>query len=197
MFLLVGGSIFLGKATYYRLIRIMENLLMGLRVQTFTHLHRLSLAEHTASRKGALVARVTSDVETLTQFVAWGALSWIINPAQILGVLVVMAVYSWQLLLVTLLVHLPLVPVLRWMQRRQLRAYDKVRTRVSETLSVVSESLQGIDVVRSYGYREVTRSRLHGTIDRQYRQQMRAQRYFSLVLPLTDITGIAAIAAVM
>ena len=60
--LLVGGSILLGKATYYRLLRTMENLLMGLRVQTFTHLHRLSLAEHTASRKGALVARVTSDV---------------------------------------------------------------------------------------------------------------------------------------
>lgn len=195
--LLVGGSILLGKATYYRLLRTMENLLMGLRVQTFTHLHRLSLAEHTASRKGALVARVTSDVETLTQFVAWGALSWIINPAQILGVLVVMATYSWQLLLVTLLVHLPLVPVLRWMQRRQLRAYDQVRTRVSDTLSVVSESLQGVDVVRAYGYREATRSRLHGTIDRQYRQQMRAQRYFSLVLPLTDITGIAAIAAVI
>ena len=195
--LLVGGSILLGKATYYRLLRTMENLLMGLRVQTFTHLHRLSLAEHTASRKGALVARVTSDVETLTQFVAWGALSWIINPAQILGVLVVMATYSWQLLLVTLLVHLPLVPVLRWMQRRQLRAYDQVRTRVSDTLSVVSESLQGVDVVRAYGYREATRSRLHGTIDRQYRQQMRAQRYFSLVLPLTDIIGIAAIAAVI
>ena len=80
--LLVGASILLGRATYYRLMRTAEDFLMGLRVRTFAHLHRLSMAEHTASRRGALVARVTSDVETLTQFAQWGAVSWIINLIQ-------------------------------------------------------------------------------------------------------------------
>ena len=44
------------------------------------------------------------------------------------------------------------------MQRKQLQAHDRVRSRVSDTLSVVSEAIQGVDVVRSYGYRRKTRA---------------------------------------
>jgi putative ABC transport system ATP-binding protein len=196
MFLSIAGMA-LGKATYYRLAKTAENVLMGLRIRTFEHLHKLSIADHVQARKGAYTARVTSDVETLTQFAQWGAIAWIINSIQIFAVLVIMIVYSWHLSIVTLLVHAPLFPVLRWMQRRQLRAHDRVRSRVSDTLSVVSESIQGVDVVRSYGYRQKTRSKLHHAISDQYKEQMVAQKYFSFVLPITDIIGVAAIAAVV
>ncbi|MBH02377.1 MAG: multidrug ABC transporter ATP-binding protein [Acidimicrobiaceae bacterium] len=196
MFLSIAGMA-LGKATYYRLAKTAEDVLMGLRIRAFEHLHKLSIADHVQARKGAYTARVTSDVETLTQFAQWGAIAWIINSIQILAVLVIMVVYSWHLSIVTLLVHAPLFPVLKWMQRRQLRAHDRVRSRVSDTLSVVSESIQGVDVVRAYGYRRKTRSKLHHAIDDQYKEQMVAQKYFSFVLPITDIIGVAAIAAVV
>ena len=194
---LVAIGISLERITYLRLTRTAEDVLYGLRVRTFAHLHRLSLAEHTASRTGVLTARVTSDVEALTKFAQWGAVAWIISAVQIVAVLVIMLVFSWQLALVTLLVHVPLLPVLRSVQRGQLRAYDRLRTRVSETLARVSESVLGMDVIRAYGQREVNRGDLHEAVDQQYRQQMRAMRYFSLVLPLTDVVGMAAIATVI
>ncbi len=196
MFLSIAGMA-LGKATYYRLAKTAENVLMGLRIRTFEHLHKLSIADHVEARKGAHTARVTSDVETLTQFAQWGAIAWIINSIQIFAVLIIMVIYSWHLSIVTLLVHAPLFPVLRWMQRKQLQAHDRVRSRVSDTLSVVSESIQGVDVVRSYGYRRKTRFKLHKAINDQYKEQMVAQKYFSFVLPITDIIGVAAIAAVV
>ncbi|SVA00025.1 uncharacterized protein METZ01_LOCUS52879, partial [marine metagenome] len=194
---LVAIGISLERITYLRLTRTAEDVLYGLRVRTFAHLHRLSLAEHTASRTGVLTARVTSDVEALNKFAQWGAVAWIISAVQIVAVLVIMLVFSWQLALVTLLVHVPLLPVLRSVQRGQLRAYDRLRTRVSETLARVSESVLGMDVIRAYGQREVNRGDLHEAVDQQYRQQMRAMRYFSLVLPLTDVVGMAAIATVI
>ncbi len=52
-----------------------EEALYGLRVRLFEHIHRLSIADHNEERKGSLVARVTSDVETLAQFFSWGC-SW-------------------------------------------------------------------------------------------------------------------------
>lgn len=195
--LLTVASIFVSQIVYRRLVGVAEAVLLGLRLRTFAHLHRLSLAEHTSAKTGVLTARVTSDVEALAKFAQWGAISWIVNSVQIVGVIVVMAVYSWQLTLVTLVVHLPLFPVLRDMQRRQLRAYDILRTRVGETMGVVAETVHGIEVVRTYGQREAVRGRLHKVIDSQYRQQMRAARYFSLVLPSTDIFGVAAVAAVI
>ena len=51
----------------------------ALRVRTFDHIHRLSMAEHAEQRRGALVARVTSDIETLAQFMEWGAVAWIVD----------------------------------------------------------------------------------------------------------------------
>ncbi|MDQ2649863.1 MAG: ABC transporter transmembrane domain-containing protein, partial [Actinomycetota bacterium] len=99
---------FVGRGTFLRLIRAAEASLLGLRVRTFTHIHELSMAEHVDTRRGALVSRVTSDVETLAQFTEWGAVAWIVDTVLIVTTLSVMVAYSWQLALVTLLVFGPL-----------------------------------------------------------------------------------------
>ena len=195
--LLLIASIFLERATYFRLGCMAENVLKGLRVRVFAHLHKLSLAEHTASKKGVLTARVTSDVETLTRFAQWGAIAWVVDTFQIIAVLTLMTYYSWELTLVTLAVHIPLIPTLRIMQYRQLRAYDKLRTRVSETLGSISETVMGMQTIRSYGQRKAARERIDTAIDAQYKQQMRAARYFSFIIPMTDIFGVVAIASVV
>ena len=195
--LLLIASIFLERATYFRLGCMAENVLRGLRIRVFSHLHKLSLAEHTASKKGVLTARVTSDVETLTRFAQWGAIAWVVDSFQIVAVLALMTYYSWELTLVTLAVHVPLIPTLRIMQYRQLRAYDVLRTRVSETLGSISESVMGMNMIRSYGQRKATRERIDQAIDDQYKQQMRAARYFSFIIPMTDIFGVVAIASVV
>ena len=195
--LLLIASIFLERATYFRLGCMAENVLRGLRIRVFSHLHKLSLAEHTASKKGVLTARVTSDVETLTRFAQWGAIAWVVDSFQIIAVLALMTYYSWELTLVTLAVHIPLIPTLRIMQYRQLRAYDVLRTRVSETLGSISESVMGMNMIRSYGQRKATRERIDQAIDDQYKQQMRAARYFSFIIPMTDIFGVVAIASVV
>ena len=138
----------ISRATYLRLIRAAENALFGLRTRTFAHIHRLSIAEHTENRRGELVARVTSDIETLAQFTQWGAVSWIVNSALIVGTIGVMLLYSWQLTLLVVVVFLPLIPILRYLQIRQLAAYDLVRTTVGTTMSEVSEAVTGAAVVR-------------------------------------------------
>ncbi|MEC7117495.1 MAG: ABC transporter transmembrane domain-containing protein, partial [Actinomycetota bacterium] len=71
-FLIVSFVIFAHRATYNRLVRVAETTILELRVRVFRHLHRLSLADHQEARKGILTARVTSDIETLSQFAQWG-----------------------------------------------------------------------------------------------------------------------------
>jgi ATP-binding cassette subfamily B protein len=74
--------------------------LAQLRIRTFDHLHRMSLLELQAERRGALVARVTSDVETIQQFMEWGGIGMILGVSQVSLTIVAMAVYRWQLMLV-------------------------------------------------------------------------------------------------
>jgi putative ABC transport system ATP-binding protein len=185
-----------GRATYVRLVRACEHTLYGLRVRTFAHIHSLSVAEHNDTRRGVLVSRVTSDVETLARFMEWGAVSWVVNSTIIVGVLAVMLVYSWQLTLITVVVFLPLYPVLRWMQRRQLIAYDELRNRVGDTLSEFSETIGGAEVIRAYGLESRARRRLLKAIRLQYRTELRAGRLFAFMFPTGDVFGAMALSAV-
>ncbi|MDH3706930.1 MAG: ABC transporter transmembrane domain-containing protein, partial [Acidimicrobiia bacterium] len=185
------------RYTYLRLVRVAEGTLMGLRVRTFAHIERLSLADHVESRRGVLTARVTSDIETLAQFAQWGAIAWIVNSVVIVGTILVMAAYSWLLTLVTVAIYLPMIPALLWLQRRQFRAYDRLRTRIAETLGVASEAVMGASVVRAYGYQAPVRAELLSTNDRQYRMQVSAHKFFSWLAPLTDLFGALALSGVV
>ena len=187
----------LNRFTYMRLMVTAENVIYGLRTRAFAHVHRLSLAHHNESKRGVLVARVTSDIETLSQFASWGAVSWVVNSTIILVSLVVIAIYSWQLAIVTFVVISPIIPVMRLVQKRQLRAYDDLRTRVSDTLGEISETVTGIRVIRAYADVPAARRRLFGAIDRQYRSQLRARFFFAIMFPVSDVFSGLTLAAVV
>ena len=128
-----------------------EGTLFDLRIKAFEHVHRLSIAEHNRSRLGTTVARVTSDVEQLAKFFEWGGMSWIINGTLLIGIVIVMAAVSWQLTIVALLAFLPVLPLVKWIQKRQLAAYSMLRTRVGETFGEFSEAISGGQTIRLYG----------------------------------------------
>ena len=187
----------LTTATYRRVIRTAENTLKATRVRTFAHIQRLSLAEHTASKKGVLTARVTSDVETLAQFAQWGALAWVVNSALILGTLAVMTFYSWQLALLTIVVYLPLLPILRSVQARQLRAYNDVRTKTADAIGRTSEAVSGAATIRAYGYQEQVGERLEEANSALVDSQTFAHKFFSILAPTMDFFGGLATGAVV
>ncbi|MFM8862121.1 MAG: ABC transporter ATP-binding protein [Acidimicrobiia bacterium] len=187
----------LARVTYLRLITSSEAMIRDLRVRTFAHVHRLTMAEHESSRRGELTARVTSDIETIARFTQWGAVAWIVDGVVLVGTLAVMSIYAWQLAVVTVVIALPLIPMYRFMQRRQLLAYGRVRDRVSSTLTEVSEAVQGAAPIRAYGLQRRARVRLGRAIDRQYESEVAASRWFALLLPLGDAFGALTITSVV
>jgi ATP-binding cassette, subfamily B, bacterial len=197
----IGAGVILGVAvlsrfTYLRLVAAAEAMLRSLRVRAFAHVHRLSVADHDETKRGELTSRVTSDIETIARFAQYGAVAWIVNSVVITGTLLVMAVYAWQLAVLTVVIAAPLVPTFRFMQRRQLVAYGEVRERVSETMGEVSEAVQGAAPVRAYGLRRRALARLDDAIERQYRAEIGAARWFALIFPLGDAFGAVTLATV-
>lgn len=177
----------LAKVTYYRLMRTAENVIYGLRTRLFAHVHDLSVAHHNESKRGVLVTRVTSDIETLSQFASWGAISWVVNITIIVVALGAIAVYSWQLAVVTAVVLLPVVPILKAVQKFQLAAYDNLRSSVATTLSEISETVMGINVIRAYADTRSARRRLDTAIDTQRDAQLRARFFFAVMFPISDV----------
>ncbi len=138
------------RTAVWRLGRRSEEALYALRVRLFEHIHRLSLADHSEERKGALVARVTSDVETLAQFFQWGGLAWLLDGTLMVIVAGVMLAYDWMLALVAFVVAAPLAIVLRKVQAHLVLAYDKARHRNAEVMTQLSELVSGAETLRAY-----------------------------------------------
>ena len=158
-----------------RLYRASESGLASLRIKAFRHVHELSVLHQQAEQRGALVSRVTSDVDTITNFIQEGGLTLFVSVAQMFLATAVMASYSWQLTLLVWFCFLPLFAAMRFLQRRTGARYNAVRQSIGRMLSAFSESLVGAPVVRAYGIEERTGRRINEAVDATRAAQVRAQ----------------------
>ncbi|WP_100444234.1 ABC transporter ATP-binding protein [Glycomyces xiaoerkulensis] len=159
-----------------RLFIVTETSLANLRRRTFRHIHDLSMLHQQGERRGALTARVTTDVDTISQFLQQGGMMLVTSSAQILVATVVMFVYSWQLALAVWVVFVPVTWLIKWLQTHLAAAYTNVRRSVGRMLSAVSEAVVGAGVVRSYGIGGRTSRRLDAAIEDHRRDQAKAIR---------------------
>ncbi len=196
-FLVVVASAVVSWATQRRLVWRAEQAIANLRIQAFNHVHKLSIADHNDTKRGVLVARVTSDCESLARFAQWGLYSWTVNPTLIIGTIAVIAWYSWLLAVVVAVVYLPVLPIMRWIQKRQLAAYDELRTRISDMLSAFSEAVMGVHVVKAYGAEKRALDDLETSISRRYSARIYANRFMSGVFVVGDFFGALAFSGVL
>jgi ATP-binding cassette, subfamily B, bacterial len=201
MAILAGVAVLLtGFASYamtYRLFSSAERGLATLRIKAFRHVHDLPLLTQNTERRGALVSRVTSDVDQVSQFLIFGGIIAIVSVGQILIATVVMAYYSWQLTLVVWICFLPLFLSLRYFQRRLSEAYGVVRRQVGVMLSAVSEPVVGAAVVRSYAIEDRTQERIDTAIDRYKEASTRAQGLTAFSFSLGGVSAGLANAGVL
>ena len=185
--LLVVGTYVAGRAAARRLVRASEEALMVLRVRGFEHIHELSIAAQSRERRGVFVARVTADVDTLSQFTEWGGIAWIVSLAQIVGALLLMLLYSWQLTIPVVLLVIPLLLVVGKLQASLSAAYDLVRVRVGQMLTEVSESVMGAAVVRAYGLEHPVDERVKRSIRERYQAQVVASFRTATLFPVATL----------
>jgi len=147
--------------------------LAQLRVKTFDHLHRLSIIELQSERRGVLVSRVTSDVETIQHFMEWGGMGMILGSAQITLAMVVMVIYRWQLAALVAFGVVLYTLLLLVFQKVLARAHDRVRERVGDALSATGEAIAGLPTVRAYGIETAVTAKVDRTLDDQFSAEVR------------------------
>jgi ATP-binding cassette subfamily B protein len=177
--LLAGCAVAVTAVTSYvvnlRLFRASENGLATLRTTAFRHIHDLSVLTQNTERRGSLVSRVTSDVDTISMFVQFGGLMLIVSLGQLTVATVLMVVYSPPLAAVVWLCFVPLFFLLRRFQGVVGAAFTLVRQRVGELLAAVSESVVGAATIRAYGVEDRTAARIDEAIESHRRAAVGAQ----------------------
>lgn len=180
-----------------RLAQRAATAIANLRIATFDRIHAFSMSDLNESRRGVLVSRVTSDAEQLSRFAQWGMFVWAVEPVVIVGIVTAMAFYSWQLTLLVILVYLPVWPVLRILQRRQLKVYDQYRSRVGDMLASFSEILGGAAVIRAYGAEQRFNAEVNSAITERYRARLRANGFVAGMYVVGDLFSLAGYLVVL
>ena len=197
-FLLAGIAAFVlsGAQTYFT-GWVGERTLADLRIRLFGHLQRLSLGFFERNRTGAIVSRITNDVEALDQLVTDGLSSLVQNSLVLAGTAVVLFLLDWRLALATLLV-LPLMGgATAWFRVRSNRAYRRVRERLGLVTATLAEDISGMRVVQSF-----TREPASQTSFRGVNEAYKAANYETVVLnglyfPAVDVLSSVAVAIVL
>ena len=174
-----------------------EQGLYGIRIKLYDHIHRLSLADHNEERRGALVSRVTSDIETLTMFFSWGALVWLLDGSLMFVVACVMLSYDWILALVAFAVSAPLFIVLRSLQKKLVAAYDVARESNSNLLGTISELVSGTETLRAYQAHEPIVSRTKKAVHSRADSQIRAGVIGAFLFPSGEVFAVLTIVAIV
>ncbi|GAB3783656.1 ABC transporter ATP-binding protein [Nocardioides ungokensis] len=180
-----------------RLFTASEKGLATLRIKAFRHVHDLPLLTQNTERRGALVARVTSDVDQVSQFLVFGGLIFVVSIGQMLVATIIMLIYSWQLAIVVWVCFAPLFLSLRFFQRKLSDAYGMVRRQVGILLSAVSEPVVGAAVVRSYAVEARTQRRIDDAIEAHKAASTRAQGFTAFSFSLGGISAGLANAGVL
>ena len=197
-FLVTALAIFLLSAaqTYYT-GWVGERGLADLRIELFRHLQRLSLGYYERNRTGAIVSRITNDVEALDLLVTDGVSSLVQNTLVLGGTVILLFILDWRLALATLVI-LPLMGLATaWFRSRSNHAYRRVRERLGLVTATLAEDISGMRVVQSF-----TREPTSHTTFRGVNQRYREANYETVILngtyfPAVDILSALATAIVL
>jgi ATP-binding cassette subfamily B protein len=130
-----------------------------LRRTLYSHVQRLSLAEHDKARTGDLITRVTSDIEAIQNFISSALLGMLVNVMTLVGMIGVMLYINWRFTLIALSIAPALFLVVYSLTRRIKKASRAVRKKEGELVSVVQEVLTSIRVVKAFAREDYEQQR--------------------------------------
>jgi ATP-binding cassette, subfamily B, bacterial len=174
-----------------------ERALADLRIQLFSHLQRLSLGYYERNRTGAIISRITNDVEALDQLVTDGLSSLVQNTLVLAGTAVVLFLLDWRLALATLVVLPLMAAATAWFRVRSNRAYRRVRERLGLVTATLAEDISGIRVVQSFTREPTSQAAFRGVNERYRSANYETVVLNGLYFPAVDVLSSVATAIVL
>ncbi|MPZ86613.1 MAG: ATP-binding cassette domain-containing protein [Nitriliruptorales bacterium] len=181
----------------YTLIRVGVRVITDLRTRMFHHLLRLSPSFHDRRRPGDLMSRVTSDAETLSDFVTWTVITGLQNILMLVGIVWILIGKDARLAFATFAV-LPLMALATWRWLRATRSrYAAVREAVGNVAARAEESLAGIRVVKALGQERSVQGRFQQANLDQRAKDLGTDRVASAFFPAVDVLSDVAVVIVL
>ena len=168
---------------------VAQRIAHDLRMRTYHHLQRLSLAYYDKHRVGESLSTLTSDINTIQNFASSGTLGILIDVLAVFGMLVLMFWLNWTFTLVAVAI----APLLLWFvashKRSLKRATTLMRSNESEMVAVEIQGLESQRVVEAFGAQELEEARLSGVSHATVESALRARKLKAVLSPVVSVSG--------
>ncbi|HET9123580.1 MAG TPA: ABC transporter ATP-binding protein [Solirubrobacteraceae bacterium] len=192
----VSGFVLYGIMTR-GMARLGQDIVVGLRRELFDHLTTLSLRYFSEQRAGWIIARLTSDMDAISDVLSEGLPTLVTSCALLPAAVLALLINDWRLGLAALVVLPPALLLSRWFQRASTRAQLEVRSRIAAVTAHVAESVAGMVIVQSFGRQRAFRSRFDELNDANRRANVYTQRIVSVFFPSIELLGVISTVAVL
>jgi ATP-binding cassette subfamily B protein len=174
-----------------------ERFLLSLRSSVFGHILGLDQPYFDRTKTGVVVARMTSDVEALTEFANEGAVMALTNLLTALGVAVAMLLVDWRLALAVFALIGVVIILSIVFQIEASRAYARVRERVGRVLASLQEGITGVRVVQAFTQHREQAGTFGRVNERFFEANMQAAAAISWYFPAVALLRVVGIGLVL
>jgi ABC-type multidrug transport system fused ATPase/permease subunit len=174
-----------------------QRIVLGLRRDLFDHLTSLSLRYFSEQRAGWIIARLTSDVDALSDVLSQGLPTLITNIVLLPAAVIALFVVDWRIGLVAMTILPPALILTRWFQVTSHAALLTVRERIAGVTAQLAESVSGMAVIQAFN-RERTFQKEFDELNMANRTaNTYVQKLFSVFFPSIQLMGDVATAAIL
>jgi ABC-type multidrug transport system fused ATPase/permease subunit len=197
-FVLTAATEYAGKRGFLTLsARVGQAVLLDLRKRVYEHFLRLSVGFHERYTSGRVVARLTSDMDSIAELVDGGIDDLVLAGLSVISVAGILLWLDPPLAAVTLLAFPFLLWLSRWFARASALAYRRSREAVALVIVHFVESLGGIRAVHAFR-REPRNQEIFADLNDGYRRaNLRAFRLIATYSPGIKVIGNVTIAVVL
>ena len=142
---------------------------------------------------GALVTRVVSDIETISDIFSQGLLVIIADILKLIVVLIVMFVTDWRLTLFSLASIPFLLIATYWFKRSIKSAFQDVRKQVSLLNSFVQEHIVGMYIVQLFNREDIEFEKFKNINNDHKNAHIKSIFYYSVFFPVVEILSAVSI----
>jgi ABC-type multidrug transport system fused ATPase/permease subunit len=168
-----------------------QRALQDLRIQLFAHLQTLSVGFYSRRQAGAIISRLTNDVQALDQLVSDGVVTLFGSTLTLIGTAAILVWLDAQLALLTFLMF-PILGIASFVFRIiSADAYRLTREKIGAITAYLQETLSGIRVVRAFG-----QERRHKARFAELNEENRAANMTTVYLNAAYFPGVELLSAI-
>ncbi len=170
-----------------------QSVIRDLRLQTYKKIINFKQQYFDKNPIGALVTRVVSDIETISDIFSQGLLVIIADILKLIIVIVVMFVTDWRLALFSL-ASIPLLLIATyWFKRSIKSAFQDVRKQVSALNTFVQEHIVGMYIVQLFNREDIEFEKFKAINNSHKKAHIRSIWYYSVFFPIVEILSAISI----